>query len=252
MKILSWNVNGLRAVNKKGFLKWLGKSGAEIVCLQEIKAAENQLSEELVSPKGYYSFFNPAEKPGYSGVAVYTKTKPVRVEKVFGIDRFDREGRLLRLDFPGFVLLNLYLPHGGRGKENLGYKLDVYRALFDYLKKLKSKSIVLTGDFNIAHREIDLARPKENKNNIMFTPDERAQIDGLLGMGYVDAFREFHPEGGQYTWLSYFKGARERGLGWRIDYTFVSANLRRKLQNAFILSDIQLGSDHCPTGAEME
>lgn len=252
MKILSWNVNGLRAVAKKGFTEWLTGCGAEIVCLQEIKVAENQLSEELLRPAGYLAYFHSAEKPGYSGVAVYTKIRPSGVDKVFGYELFDREGRLLCLHFPGFILLIFYMPHGTRDKSKLGYKLLVYKHLFEYLKKLKGKKVVLVGDLNIAHKEIDLARPEGNKNNIMFTSEERAMLDRLVELGYVDAFREFHEEGGHYTWLSYFKGARERGLGWRIDYIWVSANLRRCLKDAFILSDIQLGSDHCPTGVEIE
>lgn len=265
MKIISWNVNGLRAVyknlslrsrtllpkgSKRNFLKWLQKSKADIVCLQEIKALSEQLQPELIKPKNYYSYFNSAVKKGYSGVAVYAKEKPIKIERKIGMKRFDEEGRILKLEYPNFVLINLYLPHGGRQKENLDYKLKVYKKLFNYLKKFGNKKIIIAGDFNIAHQEIDLARPKQNKNNIMFTSRERKQIDKIIKLGFTDTFRKFHKKGGQYTWWPYFVNARERNLGWRIDYIFTSKILIPKLKKAFILSKIK-GSDHCPIGIEM-
>jgi len=259
MKIISWNVNGLRAVHKKGFLSWLKKSGADVVCLQEIKAQMDKIPAELINPAGYFSFYNPAVKPGYSGTAIFTKQRPLKVITKIGFEQFDNEGRMLRLDYPDFILINFYLPHGGRSKENLGYKLEVYKHLFRYLKNLDSRrslprtairggndrGVVLVGDFNIAHEEIDLARPKDNKNNIMFTPQERAQIDKLIKIGFIDTFRQLHPGEKKYTWWPYFANARARDLGWRIDYTFVSKKLVSKLKRAEILTDI-LGSDHCP------
>ncbi len=251
MKIISWNVNGLRAVYKRNFLKWLANTNADIVCLQEIKAQPNQLMPSLIKPKDYYSYFNSAIRKGYSGVAVYAKEKPLKVERTLGVKRFDQEGRVLKLVYSDFILMNLYLPHGGRQKENLDYKLGVYCHLLNDLKKTKDKNIMLAGDFNIAHKEIDLERPRQNQNNIMFTPEERKQIDKMIRSGFTDTFRKFHEEGGYYTWWPYFSNARERNLGWRIDYIFVSKTLTPKLKDAFILNKV-IGSDHCPIGTEIQ
>lgn len=248
MKIISWNVNGLRSVYRKGFFKWFWKVNADIVCLQEIKANKDQVDGSLINPKGYYSYFNSAERKGYSGVLVYTKKKPISVEKKLGMERFDREGRILEMKYGNFTLINLYLPHGGRGKENLPYKLEVYRKLIEKVKS--GKKLILVGDFNIAHEEIDLARPKNNLNGIMFTSKERKQIDTLVGNGLMDTFRMFNKEGGNYTWWSYMRNARERNLGWRIDYCFVSKDLRGKVKKAFILPSVK-GSDHCPVGIDI-
>jgi len=261
MKIISWNVNGLRAIYKKGFWEWFEKIKADIVCLQETKIQEEQLSFDLVKLKNYSSFFNSASKKGYSGVGVFSKKRPLSVKRKLGLKRFDSEGRFLELQYPEFTLINLYLPHGGRQKENLAYKLEVYQFLFKYLEKIKSpegkqasygagKNLILIGDFNIAHQEIDLARPKQNKNNIMFTPKEREQIDRLIDLGFTDSFRKFHNDGGHYTWWPYFANARQRNLGWRIDYAFVSKKLVPNLKKSFILSQVQ-GSDHCPIGIEI-
>ena len=250
MRIISWNVNGLRANYKKGFLNWFNQSKADIVCLQEVRATEEQLPFELTKPKGYFVFFNPATKLGYSGTAIYTKTKPLKVIRKIGYTRFDQEGRFLRLDFADFILINVYIPHGGRLKEKLGYKLEVYSNLFNYLSKLKNKKVIILGDFNIAHEEIDLARPKDNKNNIMFTIEERQEIDKILKLGFVDSFRKFNKETGHYTWWPYLANCRARNIGWRIDYIFVSKKLSTGLKNAFILDKIT-GSDHCPVGVEL-
>jgi len=250
MKIISWNVNGLRAVYKRGFLDWLKKTDADIVCLQEIKIQKEQIPSQLANPENYYSYFNLAKRKGYSGVTIYSKRSPLSAEQKMGLARFDEEGRMLRLDYPEFVLINFYLPHGGRNKENLCYKLKVYGYLFKYLGKLKNRKIVLVGDFNIAHKEIDLARPKQNQNNVMFTPEERETIEKLIKLGFIDSFRQFHKEGGNYTWWPYFASARQRNLGWRIDYVFISKELSSKLKNAFILFRVK-GSDHCPIGIEV-
>lgn len=247
MKIISWNVNGLRSVYRKGFLDWLFKENPDILCLQEIKANETQLTFELTYPKGYYPFFNSANKKGYSGVAVYSKKKPIQVRNILGLSKFDSEGRILELEFPEFILLNLYFPHGGRNKEKLVYKLAVYEVLFNKLKKMYTKQIILAGDFNIAHTEIDLARPKENKDNIMFTSIERKQIDKLIDLGFIDSFRKLNKNGGNYSWWPYGFGAREKNIGWRIDYIFTSKILTRKLINSYILPEVK-GSDHCPVG----
>lgn len=250
MKIISWNVNGIRAIYRKNFLEWFKRINADIVCLQETKAKPEQLSSNLIKINNYYSYFNSAVKKGYSGVAVYAKKKPLRVEYKLDMKRFDEEGRILRLKYHNFILINLYLPHGGRDKRNLDYKLKVYEYLLNYLKKIKNEKIVLIGDFNIAHREIDLAGPKQNKNNIMFTLEERKQINKIIKLGFTDSFREFNREAGCYTWWPYFANARQRNLGWRIDYAFTSEKLTLKLKKAFILSEVK-GSDHCPIGIEI-
>ncbi len=251
MKIISWNVNGVRSVYKHGFSMWLSKSRADIVCLQEIKAQKEQIPEKLFSSEGYHLYFHQAEKKGYSGVAVLAKKEPLQISYNLGLERFDKEGRLIHLRYKNFSFINVYMPHGGRFKENLIYKLESYKNLFRYLRGLKDKNIIIAGDFNIAHEEIDLARPDSNKSNIMFTPEERKQLDTLISDGFVDTFRKFHKEGGKYTWWPYMAKARERNLGWRIDYIFVSNSLSQKLKNSFIFNDV-LGSDHCPLGVEMD
>lgn len=250
MKIVSWNVNGIRAIYKKGFLDWLITINADIVCLQEIRAQKEEIPADLLEPKDYHSYFNQSLKKGYAGVAVYTKQKPLKVEYKLGLKKFDEEGRILKLKYFDFTIINLYLPHGGRQKENLDYKLKVYKYLFNYLKRIKDKNVILIGDFNIAHQEIDLARPKQNQNNIMFTLEERKQITKIIDLGFTDSFRKFNKEGKNYTWWPYFVNARERNLGWRIDYAFVSKKIIPKLKSTLILNKV-MGSDHCPIGIEI-
>ena len=249
MKIISWNINGLRSIYKKGFLKWLKEVDADILCLQETRVQWEELSADFLNLKNYNIYFSQSSKKGYAGVAIYTKEKPLLVEKKLGLQRFDKEGRILKIKYPNFTLINLYLPHGGRSKENLPYKLKVYNQLLKYLEKIKNGKFILTGDFNVAHQEIDLARPEENKNNIMFTQKERNQIDKIIGLGFKDSFRMFNQEGEHYTWWPYFANARVRNLGWRIDYIFVSNSFSKNIKNAFILNNIT-GSDHCPVGIE--
>ena len=178
-------------------------------------------------------------------MAVYSKIKPLKIELNLGLKRFDEEGRIIRLDFENFILINIYLPHGGRNKENLGYKLKCYECLIHYLRKIKDKKVILIGDFNIAHTELDLARPKNNQNNIMFTPQERRQLDRLVNLGFIDTFRKFNQENGHYTWWSYAFNARARNLGWRLDYAFISERFIKNLKSSRILKDIS-GSGHCP------
>lgn len=245
MRIISWNVNGIRSVYKRNFLNWLPSSGVDILCLQEIKARQEQLSPQILNLLNYNSFFHPAIKKGYSGVAVYSNTPPLSVKTKLGLPRFDDEGRAIELVFSKFILLNLYIPHGGREKENLGYKLAVFDFLVDYLKQKQRERIVLVGDFNIAHTENDLARPKANQNNIMFTPEERKQVDRIINLDFIDCFRRMHPHERQYTWWPYRANARTRNVGWRIDYTFISGNMLPELSSANVLANI-LGSDHCP------
>jgi len=249
MKIISWNVNGLRSAYKKEFLNKFKEFNANIVCLQEVRAEKEQLPEELINIKGYYSYFNSAIKKGYSGTAIYTKEKPLKIEKKTGFQRFDEEGRMIKLKYENFTLINFYMPNGGRKKQTMDYKLEFYDFLLSYLKTTKEK-LILTGDFNIAHKEIDLARPKENKNNTGFTPEERKRIDKLISLGFVDSFRFFNKDKKAYTFWSNFSRARERDIGWRIDYFFISKALFSECKESFILKDV-MGSDHCPIGIEI-
>ncbi|MDD3679384.1 MAG: exodeoxyribonuclease III [Candidatus Shapirobacteria bacterium] len=248
MKIVSWNVNGLRAIYQKDFLVNLEKINPDIIGLQEIKAQENQLPQKLNQIPGYQLILNSAKRPGYSGTAVYTKITPRVINKTLGFKRFDDEGRLTELQFDDFILMNLYLPNGGRQKQDMQYKMTVYDKLFSYLKN--KKKLILIGDFNIAHKEIDLARPKDNENNTGFTPEERKRIDYLLALGFEDTFRMFNKNRGNYSFWVYFAQARARNIGWRIDYCFVGRDLAGSVKKAFILKRIT-GSDHCPVGIEL-
>ena len=249
MKIISWNVNGLRSISKKGFLNWVKKEDPDIICLQEIKTQESQIVPDIL-PRGYYPFFNFAKKSGYSGVAVFSKIQPTKVSYKLGEERFDSEGRILEISFPKFDLINLYIPHGGRKKENLDYKLSTYRLLEEKLHRQRNQGLAVIGDFNIAHEDIDLARPKQNRKNIMFTEAERQRLGKICALGFTDTFRKFIGGGGHYTWWPYMANARERNIGWRIDYCFVSRKLSPKVDNAFIFGSVP-GSDHCPIGVEL-
>ena len=249
MKIISWNVNGIRAVHKKGAFGDFLKQKADIFCIQETKAEESQLVDEIKNISGYFSYFSSSKiKKGYSGVAVYTKIKPEKVEYGIGIKKFDDEGRLLALHFKDFVLFNVYFPNGGQGPHRIEYKLEFYDEFLSFIEKLKKKgrNIIFCGDVNTAHEEIDLARPKENEENTGFLPEERAWIDELINHGYIDTFRHFYPnKKDMYSYWDMKTGARERNVGWRIDYFFVSASLSKKISSSKILDSIY-GSDHCP------
>ena len=249
MKIISWNVNGLRAAYKKDFLDKFKELNADIVCLQEVRAEKEQLPEEVINIEGYSSCFNSAIKKGYSGTAIYFKEKPLKIEKDIGFKRFDEEGRMIKLEYKDFTLINFYIPNGGKQKQDMAYKLEFYDYLFKYLKK-DNKKLILTGDFNIAHKEIDLARPKANKNNTGFTSEEREKIDQLINLNFIDSFRHFNKNKEAYTFWSNFARARERDIGWRIDYFFISKTLFSKCKRSFILKDV-MGSDHCPIGIEI-
>ncbi len=251
MKIVTWNVNGIRSVFEKGFREWLAQEGPDIVCLQEIKADEKVLTTEFKELDGYYSYFNPAKKKGYAGTGVYTKKEPLRVETKFGIERFDDEGRCLKLFFKHFTLFNLYTPNGARDKSEMGYKLEVYKHLLSLFSTNAHEPIILAGDFNIAHSPYDLANPEQNQNNTMFTPEERKQLDLLTGLGFVDTFRNKYPTAKEYSWWSYAHNARELNIGWRIDYVFVSSPLKHTIQDAFTRREV-LGSDHGPCGAVLD
>jgi exodeoxyribonuclease III len=252
MKILCWNVNGIRAIEKKGFFPWLLKESPDILCLQEIKATPEQLSPPLRNIPGYHLYWNPAEKKGYSGVATFTKQKPLSVKNGFGREEFDNEGRILITTYPSFTLFNIYFPNGKKNKERLQYKLDFYDEFLSYADNLKAhkQNIIVCGDLNTAHTEIDLARPKENEHISGFLPVERAWIDTFLDHGYVDTFRQFHPEPHQYSWWDLKTGARARNVGWRIDYFFVNKEFLPNVTKAFINQDVS-GSDHCPVGIEI-
>lgn len=253
MKLLSWNVNGFRAVIKKGFWDWFQGSDADVVCLQEIKASEDQIPEKHLEAPGYLRYWNPAEvKKGYSGVAVYTRQEPLKVDFELPDQRFHGEGRLIQLEFDSFYLFNVYFPNGKMSDERLAYKLDFYQAFLDHAQELrKTKPIVFCGDVNTAHTEIDLKNPKANEDTSGFLPVEREWIDQCIAGGYVDTFRLFEQGAGHYTWWTYRFGARSRNAGWRIDYFFVSQELKDRVANAWIESDV-MGSDHCPIGLELE
>lgn len=248
-RILSWNVNGLRAVLKKNFLAWLKKDSPDILCLQETKAMPSQLPPDMLHYPGYEKFWNSAQRPGYSGVATLSKEKPVSVKNGCGVPRFDNEGRVLQTEFPDFTLFNIYFPNGKMGPDRLKYKMDFYEETLKLFMKLRrqGKKIVVCGDVNTAHKEIDLARPRENSKVSGFLPAEREWMDRWVSKGFLDTFRVFDPSPAQYTWWDVISGARARNVGWRIDYFFISDDLRPSLQEAFILPEV-MGSDHCPVG----
>jgi exodeoxyribonuclease-3 len=249
MKILCWNVNGIRAVKGRGFLEWLYRESPDILCLQETKAHIEQLDADLREPHDYQTYWNYPERKGYGGVATFTKIKPVTVKYGFEGVEFDLEGRIIITEYPDFLLMNVYFPNGKMGEERLKYKMDFYEAFLRFADSLKERGtkLIICGDFNTAHKEIDLARPKENAHVSGFLPEERAWMDKLVAHGYVDTFRHFNQEPNQYTWWDMKTRARERNVGWRIDYFFVTENLLPMVTDAFIMPEVT-GSDHCPVG----
>lgn len=253
MKLISWNVNGLRAVEKKGFAEFLDSCGADIVALQETKASAEQLSQALRAPQGWHAYFACAERKGYSGVAVYSRQEPLNVWYGLGEEEFDREGRTLILQYPSFFFLNIYYPNGGQGPERIDFKLRFYDCFLKKSKELfqTGKTVIACGDVNTAHTPLDLARPKENEKNTGFLPGERAWLDRFFSEGYVDSFRLFVKDGGHYTWWDYKTGARKRNVGWRIDYFMVDEKSAGKVTSARMLSDV-MGSDHCPIEIEAD
>jgi len=256
IKIISWNVNGLRAVMQKNFLDIVKDLDADILVLQETKLQEGQRTEDMISIPPYESYWSYSTvKKGYSGVAAYSRIKPLNVKTGIGIPRYDDEGRILELDFNDFLLFNIYFPNGGMSEDRLQYKLDFYQDFFTYADMLKKagKSLIITGDFNTAHNEIDLRHPKANENSSGFLKIEREVLDDLVQRGYVDTFRHFYPDKVQYSWWSYRFSARKSNAGWRIDYFFVTQDIIDKgwIKEPFILNDV-LGSDHCPVGLLLE
>ncbi len=253
IKLLCWNVNGIRAAKGKGFLDWLYRESPDIISLQETKAHIEQLDTDLKEPHGYYTYWNFPERKGYSGVAIFSKENPLSVQYDFDASELDPEGRVIIAEYPGFTLLNLYFPNGKKDESRLRYKMDFYDAFLRFADTLRAKDrkLVICGDLNTAHNEIDLARPKENAKVSGFLPMERAWMDKFVAHGYIDTFRHFNKEPNQYTWWDLKSGARERNVGWRLDYFFVSENLLPSVSKAFIMPEA-MGSDHCPIGINLK
>lgn len=249
MKLLSWNVNGIRAAQGKGFIDWVKSSGADVIAIQETKAHPDQLDDELKNIDGYHSYFASAVKKGYSGVAIYSKTEPLNVTVGLGIEEFDNEGRTLIAEYDDVYVISTYVPSASKGADFIPFKLRYGDALLKTSDELRKtgKGVVIGGDINISHQEIDLARPKQNANKTTgFYDEERDWITKVLNNGYIDIFRELNPElEGAYSWWSYRGGARGKNVGWRLDYFFISADLRDRVETAEINSDV-MGSDHCP------
>lgn len=253
MKIYSWNVNGIRAVEKKGFLTWLEQTQPDVLCIQETKAWQAQLSYDLLEGHGYHTSWHSAQKKGYSSVATFCREKPLAVHHGLGIDKFDSEGRVLITEHAGFVLYNCYFPNGQHDLGRVPYKLDFYRALLAQVnaRVAAGENVVIGGDWNTAHTPLDIKNAKANEGNTGFLPEERAMIDHYLAEGYVDAFRSLHPDVRDgYTWWSFRSGARERNIGWRIDYFMVNAALMPRVRAAAIHPEVT-GSDHCPISLEI-
>lgn len=247
--MLSWNVNGFRAVLKKGFMDFLVNAGPDFLCLQEIKLQEGQVDLEL---SGYHDFWNYAQKKGYAGTAIFTKHEPVGVYNDMGIIMHDNEGRVITLEYENFYFVNVYTPNSQRGLTRLEYRQVWDKDFLAYIKNLEGdKPVIFCGDLNVAHKEIDLAHPESNHHNAGFTDEEREDFSRIIDAGFVDTFREFDNEGGNYSWWSYMFNARANNVGWRIDYFLISDSIRPNLKNAFILPEV-MGSDHCPVGIEVE
>ena len=250
MKLVSWNVNGLRAIYKKGFEESFKKLDADIFCIQETKMQEGQIELDL---QGYYQYYNYAERKGYSGTAIFTKKEPLNVEYGIGIEEHDKEGRVITLEFDKFYMVNCYTPNSGRELARLEYRMTWEEAFKKYLIELdKQKPVIICGDLNVAHTEIDLKNPKSNRKNAGFTDEERSKIESLLNSGFTDTFRKIYPDKeGAYTWWSYMFNARANNAGWRIDYFLVSDRISKNIKDAYIYSEI-MGRDHCPDVLEIE
>ena len=254
MRIISYNVNGIRSAIKKGFCDWLQTNPADVICIQETKALKENVDHTLFNQLGYYDYWYSAEKKGYSGVAVLTKTKPDFVQLGNGYMQSDAEGRVMRLDFGEVTIINAYFPSGNSGELRQSYKYAWLLELQDYLKNLRSQrsKLILCGDYNIAHKEIDLHDPKSNKNSSGFLPEERAWFDDFLASGFVDSFRHIDPSPHQYTWWSQrFPSVRKENKGWRLDYITTTDNLKNNIRHAAIFPEVTY-SDHCPVFVEMD
>ena len=247
IKLASWNVNGLRACARQGFLDWFAEQKADVVCLQEIKARPEQLDQALLHPKRYNSFWHPAEKPGYSGVAIFSRREPLDVRYGIGRQDIDREGRLLAVEFANLTVVSAYFPNSQREHARLPFKLKFCDTFMRFCERerQRGKTLVLCGDFNIAHEEIDLRNPKSNVNNAGFLPQERAWMTRYLRRGYVDTFRHLNKDPGHYTWWSYRPGVRAKNIGWRLDYFVMDEDSLSRLRSAHHMPEVY-GSDHCP------
>lgn len=251
-RYISWNVNGIRAIEKKGFVEIIRELAPNILAVQETKAQPDQLSAELKNIPGYHSYFHSAERKGYSGVAVYCKNEPLSVTEGIGVEKFDCEGRVLTLEYDSFFFINIYFPNSGAELKRLDFKLEFNTILHDFVQKLASqKAVVVCGDYNVAHKEIDIKNPKANVKNAGFTPEERAWMDQFINSGFIDTFRIFNQEGGNYTWWSYRFNARAKNIGWRIDYFCVDRKNKKRVISAEILTEI-MGSDHCPIALDYQ
>lgn len=249
MKLVSWNVNGIRACVQKGFLEFFNKVNADIFCIQESKLQEGQINLEL---DGYYQYWNYAEKKGYSGTAIFSKKEPITVSYGIGIEEHDKEGRVITLEFEDFYVITVYTPNSQNELARLDYRMKWEEDFKEYLKKIeKNKPVIVCGDLNVAHKEIDLKNPKTNKGNAGFTNEEREKMTELLNAGFIDSYRYLYPEKIEYSWWSYMGHAREKNVGWRIDYFIVSNDFRENIKDATIYTEI-LGSDHCPVGLEIK
>jgi len=253
MKITTWNVNGIRALTRKGAFNWIEAHNADILCLQEIKAKEDQIDKDPILKAGYQYFINPAERPGYSGVATLYNQEPKFKKRGIGLEKFDIEGRVIQFTYPEFELFNIYFPNGGQENKRVPYKLEFYEYLLAYCKDLRDqgKEIIITGDFNTAHNEIDLKNPKSNQKNTGFLPEEREWIDKYLDFGFIDAFQSLYPNEETYTWWTYRFGARDRNIGWRLDYYLVTEKIFNHTEDVVIHTNI-MGSDHCPVSIMLD
>lgn len=253
MKLISWNVNGLRAVINKGFENFFDEIDADIFCIQETKMQKDQIDDNMKRIfEGYYSYWNSAIKKGYSGTAVFSKTKPINVTYGIGIEEHDKEGRVITLEYEDFYLVNCYTPNSKRELERLEYRMIWENEFRNYLTSLnKIKPVILCGDLNVAHEEIDLKNPKTNRRNAGFTDEEREKMTELLKSGFTDSFRYLYPNKTEcYSWWSYMGHAREKNVGWRIDYFIISKTIEEKVKDSYIYSNV-MGSDHCPVGIEL-
>lgn len=251
-RIISYNVNGIRAAIKKDFLKWLDASNPDILCLQEIKAMPEQIEPDILEELSYHHYWFPAEKKGYSGVSIWSKEEPKHVEYGMGMNIYDREGRVIRADYDNFSVISVYMPSGSSGDERQEFKMQWLDDFNNYIKELKKQipNLIISGDYNICHKPIDIHNPVRNADTSGFKPEEREWVSKFIGSGFIDSFREFNQEPHNYSWWSYRANARAKNLGWRIDYNMVSDPLKDRLERASILSEAK-HSDHCPILVEI-
>lgn len=252
-KLISFNVNGIRAAKRKGMLEYLADKDPDVFCMQEIKAMPEDLDKSLLNPKGYQAFWNPAEKKGYSGVAIYAKREPNHVEYGCGMEKYDREGRVIRADFPEYSIMNIYLPSGSSGEERQAFKEEFMDDFYDYIAELKKEipKLIICGDYNICHKPIDIHNPVSNKNSSGFLPHEREWLSKFMDLGFVDTFRMFTPDPDHFTWWTYRAGARKNNKGWRIDYHLATEPLRQHCRGHVIHTE-NMQSDHAPIELELE